>query len=347
MAKHLFQIAEDRIRRLIPNWPCARTIRRPRWRHSGLHGPKVRFGWAVSKPEDPSNRSRDRRDLRTIRIQPLRHRGHLVDGELWHATWEGEESRPKAGRSRTGESRRGSRCRLACTFRARVRWRRSVLLGGGPSGKVRAVGGLGGESESSEVDQNKEQPTNETVCACARLRLLTSLPRNESSRQAQTQNQPPSPARLDPMKMLARWNDIGNKLVAMKKDFPGQIHFKCNGPTHLRPESSPRRRTDLSSYAGFLDQTSGLISGRASTLRATFFKTEADVVKFVQEAVADGAQVIQQQGDAGLEHTSKCFGPAVPQLLHLDLRHRAQRRPLWPACRLLNVRTTWCRRTRG
>ncbi|MFZ0797986.1 MAG: hypothetical protein WCA13_14380 [Terriglobales bacterium] len=37
------------------------------------------------------------------------------------------------------------------------------------------------------------------------------------------------------------------------------------------------------------------------------FKTKADVVKFVQEAVADGAQVIRQQGDAGLDKTSK-FG---------------------------------------
>jgi hypothetical protein len=32
------------------------------------------------------------------------------------------------------------------------------------------------------------------------------------------------------------------------------------------------------------------------------------VVKFVQEAVADGAQVIQQQGDPGLDNTSKFFG---------------------------------------
>jgi hypothetical protein len=38
------------------------------------------------------------------------------------------------------------------------------------------------------------------------------------------------------------------------------------------------------------------------------FKTKADVVKFVQEAVTDGAQVIQQQGDAGLDKTSKFFG---------------------------------------
>jgi hypothetical protein len=38
------------------------------------------------------------------------------------------------------------------------------------------------------------------------------------------------------------------------------------------------------------------------------FKTKADVVAFVQEAVADGAKVIQGQGEAGLDHTTKFFG---------------------------------------
>ena len=34
----------------------------------------------------------------------------------------------------------------------------------------------------------------------------------------------------------------------------------------------------------------------------------AEVVKFVQEAIMDGARVIQQQGDAGLDKTSMFFG---------------------------------------
>src|SRR5437588_5166458 len=38
--------------------------------------------------------------------------------------------------------------------------------------------------------------------------------------QAQAQNQPPSPARSRSDEMLDRWNDIGNKLVAMAQDFP-------------------------------------------------------------------------------------------------------------------------------
>src|SRR6201993_3953062 len=45
--------------------------------------------------------------------------------------------------------------------------------------------------------------------------------------QAQTQNQAPSPARSRSDEMLDRWNDIGNKLIAMAKDFPeDQYDFK-------------------------------------------------------------------------------------------------------------------------
>jgi hypothetical protein len=38
--------------------------------------------------------------------------------------------------------------------------------------------------------------------------------------QSQTPSQPPSPARSASEEMLTRWNDIGNKLVAMAQDFP-------------------------------------------------------------------------------------------------------------------------------
>src|ERR1700751_1425872 len=38
------------------------------------------------------------------------------------------------------------------------------------------------------------------------------------------------------------------------------------------------------------------------------FKSKADIVNFAQEAVAAGAKVIQQQGDAGLDNTTKFFG---------------------------------------
>src|SRR5579864_9266883 len=120
--------------------------------------------------------------------------------------------------------------------------------------------------------------------------------------QAQTQSQPPGPARSRSDEMLDRWNDIGNKLIAMAQDFPeDKYDFKV--------QKDERTFALNLLHAAALDFVmTRRISG--SNLGPDFgdgdnptrdqFKTKADIVKFVQEAVADGAKVIQQQGDAGL-----------------------------------------------
>jgi uncharacterized damage-inducible protein DinB len=128
--------------------------------------------------------------------------------------------------------------------------------------------------------------------------------------QAQTQNQAPSPARSQSEEMLDWWNDIGNKLVAMAKDFPeDKYDFKV--------QKDQRTFALNLLHAAALDfilirrvsgSTVGPDFGEGDNPTREAFKTKADVVKFVQEAIADGAQVIRQQGDAGLDKTSKFFG---------------------------------------
>ena len=128
--------------------------------------------------------------------------------------------------------------------------------------------------------------------------------------QAQTQNQPPSPARSRSEEMLDRWNDIGNKLVAMAQDFPeDKYDFKL--------QKDERTFALNLLHAAALDyvlirrisgSNLGPDFGEGDNPSRDLFKTKADVVKFVQEAVADGAQVIHQQGDEGLDNTSKFFG---------------------------------------
>ena len=128
--------------------------------------------------------------------------------------------------------------------------------------------------------------------------------------QAQTQNQAPSPARSRSDEMLDRWNDIGNKLVAMAKDFPeDKYDFKL--------QKDQRTFALNLLHAAALDfvlirrisgSNIGPNFGEGDNPTRDAFKTKADVVKFVQEAVADGAKVIQHQGDAGLDKTSKFFG---------------------------------------
>src|SRR6266700_2827584 len=60
-----------------------------------------------------------------------------------------------------------------------------------------------------------------SVSLCA-VTLLTAFAQAQAQTQSQspTQSQPPSPAKSRSEEMLDRWNDIGNKLVAMAKDFP-------------------------------------------------------------------------------------------------------------------------------
>jgi uncharacterized damage-inducible protein DinB len=128
--------------------------------------------------------------------------------------------------------------------------------------------------------------------------------------QAQKQNQPPSPARSRSEEMLDRWNDIGNKLVAMAKDFPeDKYDFKL--------QKDQRTFALNLLHAAALDfvvlrrisgSNLGPDFGEGDNPTRDAFKTKADIVKFVQEAVADGAKVIQQQGDAGLDNTTKFFG---------------------------------------
>jgi len=124
------------------------------------------------------------------------------------------------------------------------------------------------------------------------------------------QAQTPQPAQSRTDEMLRMWNDIGNKLVAIAQDFPeDKYDFKV--------QTDERTFAQNLLHAAALDfvlirrisgSNLGHDFGEGDNPSRDAFKTKADVVKFVQEAVADGAKVIQQQGDAGLDNTVKFFG---------------------------------------
>lgn len=127
------------------------------------------------------------------------------------------------------------------------------------------------------------------------------------SSRVQAQDQAPRPARSRADETLDRWNDIGNKLVAMAQDFPEDKY-------DYKLQKDQRTFALNLLHAAALDYVVirrisgtniGPDFGEGDNPSRDAFKTKADVVKFVQQAVADGAAVIQQQGDAGLDHTSK------------------------------------------
>jgi uncharacterized damage-inducible protein DinB len=110
--------------------------------------------------------------------------------------------------------------------------------------------------------------------------------------------------------MLDIWNGIGNKLIAMARDFPeDKYDFKV--------QKDERTFALNLLHAAALDyviirrisgSNVGPDFGEGDNPTRDQFKTKAEVVKFVQGAIADGAKVIQDQGDAGLDKTTKFFG---------------------------------------
>ncbi len=123
--------------------------------------------------------------------------------------------------------------------------------------------------------------------------------------QAQAQAPLPAPSRTD--EMLDRWNGIGNKLIAMAQDFPeDKYDYKLQKDERTFALNLLHAAAlDFVLMRAVAGSNIGPDFGEGDNPSRDAFKTKADVVKFVQEAVADGADLIKQQGDAGLDKTSK------------------------------------------
>ena len=127
---------------------------------------------------------------------------------------------------------------------------------------------------------------------------------------AQSQNESPRPALSRADEMLDMWNGIGNKLIAMAQDFPeDKYDFKLQKDERtFALNLLHAAAVDFVLIRRISGTNVGPDFGEGDNPTRDQFKTKADVVRFVQEAVTDGAKVIQEQGDAGLDKTTKFFG---------------------------------------
>src|ERR1700730_13584945 len=130
--------------------------------------------------------------------------------------------------------------------------------------------------------------------------------------QGQSQNQAAGSARSRSDETLEWWNQIGNKLIAMAKDFPeDKYDFKVQKDERTFAQN-------LLHVAAMDYYRTGKVAGSKAgpdfgkdfeNPSREVYKTKADVVKLLEQAVAEGAAVIKQQGDAGLDRTIE-FGGA-------------------------------------
>jgi len=126
--------------------------------------------------------------------------------------------------------------------------------------------------------------------------------------QGQSQNQAPRPARSRAEETLDMWNEIGNKLVAMALDFPeDKYDYKLQKDQRTFAQNLLHiAAVDYDLMRSASESNIGPDFGKNKhNPPQDVYKTKADVVKLVQQAVADGAKLIQQQGDAGLDKTTK------------------------------------------
>src|SRR5580698_7851030 len=126
--------------------------------------------------------------------------------------------------------------------------------------------------------------------------------------QAQGAKPAPTPAVSAADELLAQWNEVHNKLIAMAKDFPeDKFDFKVQKDERTFAEN-------LLHIAGvdyeFLNSVSSTKMGPdfgkdPENPSRSIYKTKADVVKLMEQVSADGAALIKQLGDAGLNKVFK------------------------------------------
>jgi uncharacterized damage-inducible protein DinB len=109
---------------------------------------------------------------------------------------------------------------------------------------------------------------------------------------------------------LEWWNHVGNKLIAMARDFPeDKYDFKVQKDERTFAENLLHVAAvdyDLASRVSGSHMGPDFGKDIHNPSRAAY-KSKADVVKLVESAVADCASVIKQQGDAGLDKMTQ-FG---------------------------------------
>ena len=126
---------------------------------------------------------------------------------------------------------------------------------------------------------------------------------------------PPKPAPSPSEAVLEQWNDIGRKLIAMAEDFP-EAKFGYKPAPESRTFAESLAHVAGSMYY-FTDIAEGKKPRYPDNPNMGNLKTKAQIVAFVKQCVADGAEVIKKEGDKGMEKAVDDGGPHLDRLYDL------------------------------
>jgi uncharacterized damage-inducible protein DinB len=98
--------------------------------------------------------------------------------------------------------------------------------------------------------------------------------------------------------VLAQWNDIGRKLIAMAEDFPeDKYDFK---PTPAVQSFAERLIHAAHANQFFINGVLGEKPPAEEDPKRGEFKSKAEVVAFVKKSFTDGVAAIKEKGDKGM-----------------------------------------------
>ena len=113
-----------------------------------------------------------------------------------------------------------------------------------------------------------------------------------------TTNDAPKAAPSASAAVLAQWNDIGRKLIAMAEDFP-EDKYEFKPMPEQRTFAAQLLHASASMYY-FTDPAEGKKPRYPDDPKRDELKTKAQIVAFVKKCVADGAAEIKAKGDKGM-----------------------------------------------
>ena len=126
-----------------------------------------------------------------------------------------------------------------------------------------------------------------------------------ASAQEKKSTEPPKPAQNPSQELLWMWNGVGNKLIEMAEDFPEDNYaFKAQKDERTFGENLLHVAVDYYYMISAIKGTSMGFTGSEDSLKKKF-PAKSDIVKFIKQAVADGAELIKVQGDSGLTREFK------------------------------------------
>ena len=118
------------------------------------------------------------------------------------------------------------------------------------------------------------------------------------AQEAPKKNAPPKPALSPSATVLETWNYVGRKLITMAEDFPeDKYDFK---PTPAQRSFAEQLLHAANSNYFFVNPARGEKPPAAEDPKREQFKSKADIVAFVKKAYAEGAAVIKEKGDKGM-----------------------------------------------